>query len=174
MAELYPEAGMKSYCVFGKTQKCQEIAERLEQKLPCRAIYPRRIQHTWSKGKMVDLEHILLPGYVFVYVQDETEMDPARLRYFDGVLKVLAYDDESCELQGQDAEFARMIWENGGVLGRLPVYEEGQRLQIREGPLKGVESQILKVNRRNHRMLIEIPFADTKVKTWVEYEVIID
>ena len=161
---------MKSYCVFGKTQRCEEIAKRLEQKLPCRAIYPRRIQHTWSKGKMVDLEHILLPGYVFVYVQDETELDTGYLRHFDGVLKVLSYDDDSCELKGQDAEFARMILENDGVLGKLPVYEEGQWLQIKEGPLKGVESQILKVNRRNHRMLIEIPFADTKVKTWVEYE----
>ena len=32
--------------------------------------------------------------------------------------------------------------------------------------------EILKVDRRNKRMKIEILFANNKVQTWVEYEII--
>lgn len=164
---------MKCYCIFCKTQQAEEVARALAKSFSCEAFYPKRIQHTWSKGKMTDIEHVLLPGYVFLYREDDAEeIDVHRLHQYEGVLKILSYEDGEYELKGQDERFARLLYRKGGVLGKTTVYEEGQRIRIFEGPLEGVSSEILKVNRRNHRMLIEIPFADTKVKTWIEYEMV--
>ena len=53
-------------------------------------------------------------------------------------------------------------WNVNGVLHSL----------IIKGVFEGVETKILKVNRRNMRMQIEIPFAGRPVRTWVEYEVV--
>ena len=72
-----------------------------------------------------------------------------------------------CELCGN----TRLL-KKDGVIGKTKVYQEGQMIRICEGAYEGVETKILKVNRRNMRMQIEIPFASQKIKTWVEYEMV--
>ena len=61
------EMGMYVYCLFCETVKCRGIAEAITDRFHCRAISPKQIQHTRSKGRQMDIEHDLLPGYVFVY-----------------------------------------------------------------------------------------------------------
>ena len=162
---------MYTYCLFCETGKCGYVARSIMQKIPCRAIYPKQVQHTWSKGKMVDIVHDLLPGYVFLYVEDEP-LDIAFLRSFQGIIRCLSSQDKEYELTGSDEQFALMLLQKDGVIGKTKVYEEGQMIRICQGAFEGVETKILKVNRRNMRMQIEIPFASQKIKTWVEYEIV--
>ena len=58
------------------------------------------------------------------------------------------------------------------MIGKTRVYQEGDRIRLCEGAFSGVTAEILKVDRRNMRMLIELPFARTVAKTWVEYETV--
>lgn len=162
---------MYTYCLFCETAKCQNIARSLMNKLPCRAFSPKQVQHTWSKGQMVDIVHDLLPGYVFVYLEDQ-KLDIASLHSVQGILRCLCSQDRQYELAGADEQFALMLLQKDGVIGKTKVYEEGQMIRICQGAFEGVETKILKVNRRNMRMQIEIPFAGRPVKTWVEYEVV--
>lgn len=144
------------------------------QILPCRAISPKQVQHTWSKGKMVDIVHDLLPGYVFLYMDDPLEL--AALRRVQGIIRCLRTEDEEkkrhYELTGSDEQFALMLLHKDGVIGKTKVYQEGDRIRITQGAYEGTETKILKVNRRNMRMQIEIPFAGRSIRTWVEYEVV--
>lgn len=162
---------MYVYCLFCETAKCGYVVNAVMQKLSCRAISPKQIQHTWSKGKMVDIEHDFLPGYVFLYKED-APADIALLRSIEGVVKCLSDMDRQYELTGADEAFALMLLRKNGVIGKTQVYQEGQMIRIREGAYEGVETKILKVNRRNMRMQIELPFAGRAVKTWVEYEIV--
>ena len=57
---------MYTYCFFCETGKCQSVANAVMQKTPCRVILPKQVQHTWSKGKMADIVHNLLPGYMLL------------------------------------------------------------------------------------------------------------
>jgi len=162
---------MRTYCLFCETGKCDYVARILMEKLACRAIHPKQIQHTWSKGSMVDIEHDLLPGYVFLYLEDEP-LDVALLHSVSGVIRCLADSDKQYELSGSDEAFALMLLRQDGVIGRTKVYQEGQMIRICEGAYEGVETKILKVNRRNMRMQIELPFAGRQIRTWVEYEIV--
>lgn len=162
---------MYTYCLFCETGKCGYVEKAVMQKMPCRAIYPKQVQHTWSKGKMVDIIHDLLPGYVFVYAEKEP-LDIAWLRSVQGVIRCLSSQDRQYELTGSDEQFALMLLEKDGVIGKTKVYQEGQLIRICQGAFQGVETKILKVNRRNMRMQIEIPFASQNIKTWVEYEIV--
>ncbi len=162
---------MYTYCLFCETGKCGYVAKTLAKRLSCRAIYPKQIQHTWSKGKMVDIEHDLLPGYVFLYLED-TPLNVASLYQVQGIIRCLSSTDKQFELTGSDESFALMLLHKDGVIGKTQVYQEGQMIRICEGVFEGVETKILKVNRRNMRMLIEIPFAGRAVHTWVEYELV--
>lgn len=138
---------------------------------PCTAISPKQIQHTWSKGRMVDLEHDLLPGYIFLYFKDH-KPEIGRFRSISGVIRCLSAAEEQHELTGSDEKFALMVLHNQGIIGKTKVYQEGQRIRICEGAFTGVSARIIKVDRRASRMMIEMPFANRLVKTWVEYEIV--
>ena len=158
------------YCAFCQTQHGNAVAQRISEQLRCRAFYPVQVQHTWKKGKAVDFEHPLTPGYVFFYAGEEPEL--ALLHSISGFLKLLRYSDGEARLQGGDRQFALMLLERNGALGKTKVYQEGDRIRLKEGAFYGVESRILKVDRRNMRMQIELPFAGSTIKTWVEYETV--
>ena len=160
-----------TYCLFCETAKCRSVANAIMQKTSCRVILPKQVQHTWSKGKMVDIVHDLLPGYVFVYLEDQP-LDIALLRSIHGIIRCLSSMEKKYELTGGDEQFALMLLHRDGVIGKTRVYQEGQMIRICEGAFAGVETKILRVNRRNMRMQIEIPFADRLVRTWVEYEIV--
>lgn len=161
------------YCLFCETEKCGFVAKYAMQTFDCTAISPKQVQHTWEKGKPIDRVHDLLPGYVFIYQQDEP-LKVSSLRSIQGVIRCLCDSDKRYELSGSDERFALMLLSNNGVIGKTKVYQEGQRIRICQGAYEGVETKILKVNRQKGRMQIEIPFANMSIKTWVEFEIVTD
>ncbi len=165
---------MFTYCLFCETAKCGFIAAEAERTLHCRAIRPKQVQHTWKKvdgiGRYVDIVHDLLPGYIFLYAEEKVEIRD--IKALQGVIRVLETEPRVYELSGSDEQFAMMLYHKDGVIGKTKVYQEGDRIKIADGTYKGLETVILKVNKRNMRMLIEIPFANMPVKTWVEYEMV--
>ena len=171
-SDFYQEERMQCYCLFCETAKCPVIVQEAKQVWPeGRALYPQQIQHIRKQGKMVDLSHALLPGYVFLYL-DESLPEPFHLRRMNGVLRCLQYDDGTRALRGADEQFAMMLLEKDGVIGKTPVFQEGQQIRVLSGAYAGIQTRILKVNPRNMRMQIELPFAGLQVKTWVEYELV--
>ena len=161
---------MFTYCLFCRSEKCGTIAEALNRLGVCRAIYPKQVQHIRRQGVPLDLMHDMLPGYVFLYSNEE--LDIFALRKTPGVLKCLGDRENSFCLTGSDEQFALMLRERGGVIGKTQVYAEGDRIRLKEGSFAGVEAEILKVNRRNSRMQIQICFAGNPVRPWVEYEIV--
>lgn len=162
---------MIAYCLFCETLKCDHVASAVMQKFPCRALSPKQVQHIHVKGGMRDVVHDLLPGYVFLYCEEE-ELNMAAVRSIKGVIRCLCDTDRQYRLTGSDEQFALMLLGRDGVIGKTQVYQEGQMIRVCEGVFEGVETRILKVNRRNMRMQIEIPFAGRSVRTWVEYEIV--
>lgn len=162
---------MYCYCLFCETQKCQAVVQLIESRLGCRAIYPKQVQHIRKQGTMMDIERDLLPGYVFLYAESISD-NLLKNMHIGGVLKALCNLDGSCELKDEDEQFALMLLERQGKIGRTKVYEEGQEIRICQGAFGGTTSRILKLDHRNGRMQVEISFARQKVRTWVEYEMI--
>ncbi len=166
------ETKMYCYCLFCETVRCAQVARAAERLLECRAIYPVQVQRIHRREGWTELVHALTPGYVFLYAPEE--LDTARLRGTTGLLKWLRYSDGEARLQGEDERFALMLLDKDGAIGKTMVYREGERIRIKQGAFGGTETRILKVDRRNTRIQIEIPFAGNLIKTWVEYEMLED
>ncbi len=171
-AELCRKKGtMYTYCLFCETNKTEYIARAVSETTGCRAIRPRQIQHTWAKGGGTrDTVNDLMPGYVFLYYKEKANV--AFLNSLQGVIRCLSSTAGEYELSGEDEQFAMMLLEKDGLIGKTPVYQEGQMIKIAGGAFGGVTARILKVERRLSRMQIEIPFVSQPVKTWVEYEIV--
>lgn len=163
--------GVYTYCVFCSTQKCGKVAIQAQKLFGCKAIRPRREQLKWVKREAVRETHDLLPGYIFLYSDHELEHTHL-LREIAGVIRCLSDQEHRYILHGNDEAFAMMLYEKNGVIGKTEVYKEGEKIRICDGAYAGLETSILKVNRRNMRMLIRIPFAGMQVETWVEYEMV--
>ena len=163
---------MYTYCLFCETGKCDFVARAVMQAYSCQAYSPKQIQHTWNKTHFVDREHDLLPGYVFVY-SEEAIFPPQDLRRRpERVIRFLRDTSLEYRLHGADEQFAMMLYRKAGILGKTEVTETDGRFEITDETFRDIRTEILKVDRRNKRMKIEMPIAGNKVQTWVEYEIV--
>ena len=163
---------MYAYCLFCETGKCDYVARAATQVYSCRAISPKQIQHTWKEGHMIDREHDLLPGYVFLYSEEPLDQPQDIRRNLDRVIRGLRGTDLDYQLHGGDEQFAEMILAKNGIIGKTQVIENEGRFSIADEAFKAVHAEILKVDRRNKRMKIQMLLSGHKVQTWVEYEII--
>ena len=163
---------MFTYCVFCETAKAYVVSEMIRQRIGCRTLSPMQVQHAWVKGGGTkDIARPLLPGYVFLYSEEKLPMGDVYASA-SGIIRCLSNTAGEFELSGADEQFALMLLEKNGIIGKTEVYQEGQRIRIRDGAFLGVTATNLKVERRLSRMQIEIPFANRPVRTWVEYEIV--
>ena len=73
-------------------------------------------------------------------------------------------------LGGDDRRFAEMLYDNGGTIGILKAYEEGDRVKLSRDAFGGFEGEIIRLDRRKGRAQIRYTFDQTEYKVWVGYE----
>ena len=164
---------MYSYCLFCNTAKRGEVAELLSRRYGWVTLCPKIIQRKWVKGTAFEVVHDFLPGYLFVYTEAPID-NPRALRRWDFVLRCLGDPDMGYVLQGGDQAFAEMLYQNGGTIGVLKAYKEGDRVRLAEGALGRFEGEIIKLERSKGRAQIQYQFDGVTYKTWVGFDMIDD
>ena len=162
---------MYSYCIFCATVKCEMIAAAIRQKFGYTAYSPRIVQRKWVKGQCLEEVKPYLPGYVFIYTEQPIE-DFRAIRVMEGVGRYLGQRDEGYRLQGEDRSFAEMLHARGGVIGIMKTYREGDRVRLARDMLGDFEGEIIKLDRRKGRALLQYSFDGNSYKVWVGYEMI--
>ena len=160
---------MYTYCLFCESGKSDYVAYAARCSFGCRTLSAKQIQHTWSKGKMVNRVRELFPGYLFLY--SDTPMEMSYCLRLDGVIRGLHTPGGKYELRGSDEAFAQLLRETKGVIGKTRVIRTGGRLEISPDAFKGVDVRILKVDHRASRMQVEFVFIHEHIRTWLEYEI---
>ena len=164
---------MYSYCLFCVTQKRDDVTEKLRRQHGLNVISPRIIQRKWVKGTALEEARDYLPGYLFIYVDGPME-NPASLQREQFVMRCLGAPETKYQLQGGDLAFAEMLYNNGGTIGILKAYREGDRVKLVEGALGRFEGEIIKLDRPKGRALIQYQFDNAVYKTWVGFDMIDD
>lgn len=156
---------MNAYCLFCNTQKRKELAGQLRQRYGLRVIAPKIIQRKWIKGKPTEVVHDYLPGYLFLYSEQDIMPLPGLSR-IDEVYRVLGERDNGNRLTGADLAFAEMLRGCDGVIGVMKTYREGDRVKLAEGAMRGVDGEIVKLDRRG-RALVRFSFDGSAIQSWV-------
>ena len=73
------------YCLFCQTKKAGEVAYILENRGLVRAFSPQIVKRQRVQGQNEDREYDLLPGYVFVYANEELNTT----QYFSGISGII-------------------------------------------------------------------------------------
>ncbi|MDD3942328.1 MAG: transcription termination/antitermination NusG family protein [Sphaerochaetaceae bacterium] len=160
---------MKAYCLYCKTGSEEKLVYLLKKdmrdllSMELEVMFPTRVMNQRNRGRWIRVEQPLLPGYLFLYLEDETPLPLFIIKQERDAYKILRYSDGTMELQDGDAAYAMWIYNHGGELQpSTVVFKEGQLVKILDGPLKDMQGKIIKLDRHHKRVIVAFMFAGTE------------
>jgi transcriptional antiterminator NusG len=170
---------MKYYAVQVAVRKESKFIEQAEHALAGRKyrqrfIFPKRQLKIWRQGKEQTEIQPLFSGYVFIEVEDSIDRELyGVLRATDHFYRFLKSNHEITFLQGHDLSILNHFIQIGETAGSSLVYfDENDHIVVTEGPLKGLEGNIIKVDKRKHRAKIRLNFEDNPMTFDLAFDII--
>lgn len=159
-------------CLFCTTGKERLVAQGIEVMCPgVRTLIARQEKHKTVHGRKFRETVPLLPGYVFFQAEYNTE--PYAKFPREHVLRLLTTgENRQWQLAGEDEKFAAWLFRCDGLLGFSKAYKEQDKIRIVSGPLKDLEGQILRIDRRGRSGQVALEFNGRQVKVWLGFELI--
>lgn len=159
-------------CVFCQTGREARVARQIEAKELGRAIFPQKVKPFRVKGTWEDRRESLLPGYVFVYSEEAYPLH--ELYTLEGVIRVLSYrkEDRDGWLEAADLAFARWIWEEDGLIGKLEAIKEGSFVRVKDEALREFRGTVLEINRGRRSVHIRLDLLGSTKNLWLGYDLL--
>lgn len=138
---------------------------RAEQKLilrgtapeECRLWWPRRKLTIRRRGKQQKSLAPLFPGYLFLQTGELTPEIFRDIKRTEGFVRFLPDNRHAEPLGAEGLELVRHFLSFGEVVEQSRVtFDLNNRIVVREGPLKGMEGRIVKVDRRKGRAKVRL------------------
>ena len=162
---------MHVYCLFCRTQRCKVIAMLLEIRGIMRAFSLQVVRKQRRQGKNVEVLGDLLPGYIFLYSEQEL-LDYSAFSGIDGVIRRVGRAEEGYELSGPDREFALKLYEKDGLVGAVRAFRIGDTVELQDPLFRGCEGRLTKIDYRKERARVDFVFNNLKCHTWVTCDIV--
>lgn len=154
---------MSYYTVQVRTGAEEKYIKRLKSlhpEIPAEFYFPKRTLDIRRQGAVVQKTTGIFPGYVFIELKDgENIIDYQRsFRRTEGFFRFLESNRNIRALEDRDlALVLHFIKKIGPVAGKSRVYfDKNSRIVVVDGPLKGLEGNIIKVDKRKGRAKIKL------------------
>lgn len=126
-------------------------------------------------GKTTDQLEPVFPGYVFLQV--ESSLDPVTYRAVrgtDGFFRFLNKEETLVRpLDGKDLKTVLHFLRFGPIAEKSKVsFDDNDRIVVHEGIMKGLEGQIVKVDRRKGRAKVKLDLYEDSFTVDLAFEVI--
>lgn len=115
-------------------------------------------------GRVREFSSPLFPGYVFAVADPQGRMMLSQNRYVANMLKVIDED----VLHGQLKQIHRAL-QGGDVLEVMPYLQEGRRVQVRHGPLRGLEGLVVRM-KGSTRVVVNVDMISQSVAVEVDQD----
>jgi transcriptional antiterminator NusG len=163
---------MRAYgCLFCTTGKELVFADCLQKACPeVKAIAARQGKYKSVKGHKSRIDTVIMPGYVFFSAPMDT--NPFTCFPRDNLIKILTVDKGTWQLSGDDERFAKWLFKYDGLLNFSKAYREGERIRIVSGPLKDMEGQIKRIDKRGRSGQVILRFGGISTKVWLGFDII--
>ncbi len=157
---------MKSYCLYCKSGSEEKLVytirkgvnELLNEEID--VLFPIRIMQQKKKGKWSKVKQPLIPGYIFIYLEDDIPLPLFLINQERNAYKILRNTDLSLALKGADEEYATWVYNHQGTITPSTVkFEEGRLVKIIDGPLFDMKGEIIKVDRHHKRVHVAFDFG---------------
>lgn len=146
-----------------KTVISSEILEK--SFLPCYEEM-KRYQGAWHKE-----QKLLFPGYVFL-ISPDPELLYQKLKKVIGLTKLLKTGEQIISLTDSEIEFLLKFGGREQLVKMSIGFAEQDKIVVLEGPLKGMEGYIKKIDRHRREANLELPMFGRILDIKVGLEII--
>ena len=172
----YGERSVRYYCLMVRTGEEERFKRELleefgdEQRL---AAYFFKKKMRTNKGLF--FEQALFPGYVFCGIERLDARAVERVKRVRGFLRFLASNTDIRPLAGENLSVFENFLRCGENLGlsRLK-FAPGRRIIVSDGPLRGLEGNIMAVNKRQRRVTVRLDMMGSVSRVDMCYEDVTD
>jgi transcriptional antiterminator NusG len=125
--------------------------------LEAEVVWPRRQLTIRKQGVEKNALSPIFPGYVFLSAETLPTELYWKIRRTEGFYRFLKNNQEIEPLGGKDRNILLHFLSFGEVVAKSEAFfDENQRIVVVQGPMKGLEGSIEKVNRRRKRAKIRL------------------
>ncbi|CAM4125357.1 transcription termination/antitermination NusG family protein [Treponema peruense] len=148
---------MEFYCLMVLTGQEEsfkkEAADKLSEEFAGAKFYFFKRKLRTNQGKYFDQP--LFPGYLFFEVEELSEKFFDIIKRVKGFVKVLLKNDQPTKICGVSLEELKTYIRNGETWGISKVlFLPGQNIRVISGPLKGLEGNIYKINKKKKHITV--------------------
>jgi transcriptional antiterminator NusG len=154
---------MRYYAVQVRTraeEKYIKLLKSLHPEIPAEIYAPKRTLDIRRQGAVVQTTKSIFPGYIFIELNEGENIIDYQwsFRKTDGFFRFLESNQNILALEDRDLSLVlHFIKKVGPVAGKSRVYfDENSRIVVVDGPLKGLEGNIIKVDKRKGRAKIKL------------------
>lgn len=147
------------------------LAEQVDLPEVRRFLWPRRMLKIRRGGRTRKEEVPVFPGYVFVETEEMTPEVHEKLRRLPYFLRFLPENEDVRPLSESDKRVVTQLLSHGEVVQPSKVsFDENSRIRVLEGPLKGLEGRITRVDRRKGRAKVRLDLYDNAFEVDFAFE----
>ena len=120
-------------------------------------VFPRRKLMIRKQGKVREKQAPLFPGYLF-FRANEVHPDQVRaVRETPGIFCFLRIDGNPIPLYREEEEQLNLFMRTGEIAGISQIdLQENNKITVTQGPLKGQEGLIVKLDKRKKRAKVRL------------------
>jgi transcription antitermination factor NusG len=132
------------YALYTCPRHEKRVAEQIERRsFPCFLPLYRSVRRWKDRRKELDLA--LFPGYVFVRMALANRL---RVLQLPGVVRLVSFHGQPAPLPAEEIEALQDRLSRGLKIEPHPYLRAGRRVQVRSGPMQGLEGIIVRTKDR--------------------------
>jgi len=160
-------------CITGhEEQVLKATKRRLLKEVPLIAektdfLFPVRLIDEHWNGKWVEVKKPLIPSYFFVRSPEDLDQVADIISKVNDSLGFLTYKGEhkTALLKSKDMDYASWVFSNNGEIKKSKVILcPNQKVKVISGPLASLQGRILRVDKHQRKILVEIQIATNVVR----------
>ena len=138
-------------------KKYLELAEAIVRPRNISVFWPRRNLRVRRAGLWHNVQSPIFPGYVFLETDSIGPELYWALKRVPGFVRFLRQNQDIQPMPERDARILATLLSLGEVVSKsTATFDRNNRIRIVEGPLKGMEGRIVRVNRRKGRIKVKL------------------
>ncbi|MGN0251427.1 MAG: antiterminator LoaP [Oliverpabstia sp.] len=150
---------------------CQQCEKVMDSSVLERCFIPRFQKKKRFLGEWHMQNEILFPGYVFLITEHLDELVYS-LKQVNGMAKFLKTGDEITPLSQQEVGLLMKLGSEKQEVEMSTGIIEGDKVNVFDGPLQGMEGLIKKINRHKRMAYLEVEMFGRKVEMRAGLEII--
>lgn len=138
-----------------------ELASPIARTLDIALIWPRRSLRIRRKGRWTKALVPVFPGYIFLSVEKFPPLLYWRLKNLPYFYRFLNSNTNINPMPQKEAQVISHLLKYGEIVREsIGTYDVDNKIRITEGPLKGLEGCIIKVDKRKGRAKVRLNLYD--------------